>query len=384
MNEEQAKAIKAKIDAGTATPAEQAAYKTYLDLEEKTKYLQWTSLLEKADKTPEDFFSIRALEKDVSFKLPQKESQKDNDGAYYALPFQTPIGFEGLERSQDIVPFSPETKGTYSDISQTALDSLKKDNLETDTQPQNQNPQQPFLPYIFPGGSNLETELYTLGRALGAPKGSKGRGATIAGAAGAATLGAARDFMSGFAYENQNKQVMDWYNQQRNRDRFQSNPQTRNTNNTGGIPLNRDGGVFNTNYFEEGGSMEEQMMQQMQGQEQAPEGQQMQEQVQQEDPNQMMQQVMQAVASMLEQGQTPEQVLQVLVQQGIPQEQAAQIIELVMQQMQGQQPQNQQAPMTKDGQAFNARPGDEVTFLHGGKKVKGRVKEIKNGKVILE
>jgi len=55
-----------------------------------------------------------------------------------------------------------------------------------------------------------------------------------------------------------------------------------------------------------------------------------------------------------------------------------------MQQMQGQQPQNQQAPMTKDGQAFNARPGDEVTFLHGGKKVKGRVKEIKNGKVILE
>lgn len=56
------------------------------------------------------------------------------------------------------------------------------------------------------------------------------------------------------------------------------------------------------------------------------------------------QQVMQMVAEMLQQGAQPEQVMQELVQGGVPQEMAQQIIQQVMQQMQGAQQQPQQGP----------------------------------------
>jgi hypothetical protein len=53
------------------------------------------------------------------------------------------------------------------------------------------------------------------------------------------------------------------------------------------------------------------------------------------------QQIMQMVAQALQQNTPPEQILQMLVEQGIPQEQATQIIEQVMLQMQEQQPEQE-------------------------------------------
>ena len=62
-------------------------------------------------------------------------------------------------------------------------------------------------------------------------------------------------------------------------------------------------------------------------------------------------QIMQMVAGMLQQGASPEEVVQQLVSQGVPQEMAVQAIEMVMQQSQGQEqmmPQ-EQAPMQQGG-----------------------------------
>lgn len=65
------------------------------------------------------------------------------------------------------------------------------------------------------------------------------------------------------------------------------------------------------------------------------------------------QQLMQMVAQALQQGQQPQQVLQTLVKQGVPQDQASQIIQQVEQQLQGQQSQQsggeQEPPQAKTG-----------------------------------
>jgi len=79
--------------------------------------------------------------------------------------------------------------------------------------------------------------------------------------------------------------------------------------------------------YDDGGmSPQEAAVAQQQGQQAPSQG-----QLQNVDP----QQIMQMVAQKLQQGEEPGQILQELVQQGIPQEQAQQIIEQVMQQMQG-------------------------------------------------
>jgi hypothetical protein len=77
-------------------------------------------------------------------------------------------------------------------------------------------------------------------------------------------------------------------------------------------------------------------------------------QQQQPDP----QQVMQGVATMLQQGAQPEQVAKQLVEMGIPQEQVIQIIQAVMQQLQGGQ-EPQQQPMRYGGFATGGAAEEE-------------------------
>jgi hypothetical protein len=57
-------------------------------------------------------------------------------------------------------------------------------------------------------------------------------------------------------------------------------------------------------------------------------------------------QIIQAVAEMIQQGAQPQEILQQLVQAGVPQEMAVQVIQMVMEQMQGgaQQMTPEQAP----------------------------------------
>lgn len=104
----------------------------------------------------------------------------------------------------------------------------------------------------------------------------------------------------------------------------------------------RDGGIFikpnikNSNFT---GSFPISNMYQMGGEMMIP-------QQQQQMPSGGQEQLMQMVAQALSNGTPPEQIIQGLVQQGIDKQQAVQIVEMVMQQLSGQQ---QQMPMQQQG-----------------------------------
>jgi hypothetical protein len=79
----------------------------------------------------------------------------------------------------------------------------------------------------------------------------------------------------------------------------------------------------------------------------------------QDQASSQQEQIMQGVATMLQQGAQPEQIAQQLVQMGIPQEQVMQIIQAVMQQMQGGQEQAMQPAMRYGGYAMGGYQDDE-------------------------
>jgi hypothetical protein len=120
-------------------------------------------------------------------------------------------------------------------------------------------------------------------------------------------------------------------------------------------------------YAEGGMTPEEAMMmeQQAAGQEQQMPDQQMQQAP--EMSQEQMQQVVEVVIGMMQQQMPPEQIIQNLVQQGVPQELAQQAVEMVMQQIQGaqqqapapqqQMPSPQQVPMGMYGGGMYARGG---------------------------
>jgi hypothetical protein len=218
------------------------------------------------------------------------------------------------------------------------------------------------IPLIYPGGTDLSTELYSLGRGLGMEKGTKGRGAMIAGGAGAAILGGTRDVLSGLGYEKQQTLTRDWYRARQQDNTYTPVSQTRNTNNTGGFDF-KYGGEFKS--YEDGGEMMQQQM--------APEQQ------------EMLQQVQMFVVEMMQQGAEPQQIVQELVQNGVPQEQAVMLVEQVMMQMQQQQVPQEMVPQQAIPQEQPMQPqvGQEVSFKYGGKKVSGKIKKIENGKIYL-
>jgi hypothetical protein len=100
------------------------------------------------------------------------------------------------------------------------------------------------FPYIYPGGSDISTELYTFGRALGAEKGSQGRGLTAVAAGGAALLDIGRNVAAGIGYEKRNQFVEDYYRKKQQEQNYTPNPQNTNMNTTGGM-------------YEEGGTVDE-------------------------------------------------------------------------------------------------------------------------------
>lgn len=125
------------------------------------------------------------------------------------------------------------------------------------------------------------------------------------------------------------------------------------------------------NVFQQGGPPPEQMMQQP-GQEQMMQGQPPQQQPQQ--PQMNPEELMQQIAQALQQGATPEEIVQGLVQEmGMPQDQAVQMVTQVIetlksQQQQQQQPQMEQGPpmeqppMEHGGNVFKEHPTDENNF----------------------
>jgi hypothetical protein len=88
-------------------------------------------------------------------------------------------------------------------------------------------------------------------------------------------------------------------------------------------------------YYQMGGEAQEQPQQEMQETPQMQGQEQMMGQEQQGGgQEQMMQQLAQMVAQALQQGMPPEQIMQLLIKQGVPKEVAMQVIQMVMQQMQ--------------------------------------------------
>lgn len=101
---------------------------------------------------------------------------------------------------------------------------------------------------------------------------------------------------------------------------------------------------------------------------------------------QMMQQIVQFIVQSLQQGATPEQILQKLVQQGIPQEQATQLLQAVIQKIQEQSQQGgAQQQMPQQGMAMGGvtpqeeglenqpvmRTGGTPCYMCGGKYATG-------------
>lgn len=79
---------------------------------------------------------------------------------------------------------------------------LAPNSWQEPTQPQNSLFEQ-MMPFFNPYGTNIQTDLYSLGNFIGQPKGATGRGLGIASSATALGLGAGRTFLSGLANAKQ-------------------------------------------------------------------------------------------------------------------------------------------------------------------------------------
>lgn len=167
------------------------------------------------------------------------------------------------------------------------------------------------FPYIYGGGTDLNTRANLLGQFAGLQKGTEGKGLGIGLSAASLALGLAGDVASGIGMSRANKVAQDYYQKKlRGVDvnDYINAPQDRNTNGTGNMNF-RGGGLF---LFEDGGTMPASPVEQM-------------------------------VLKAIQDGVPPESIIQSLVAQGISQEQAAQVINSVTEQT-TQQPQVGEQP----------------------------------------
>lgn len=213
-----------------------------------------------------------------------------------------------------------------------------------------------LFPFIYAGGSDIETELYSLGRSLGQKRGTPGRGMSIVGSAGAATFGAARTLSAGLGFSKRNNFIEEEQRRKELERRYTNNSQYANQNNIGETSQ------------EEGGMPIE------------PD-----QQPKQEGANQ---EVVQAVIEMMNQNVSPEKIVQLLVQKGVDQAEAISIVKAILQggqpqeEMQETAPQEQQEEMEQGG-FFGKGPGDYVSFEYEGKRVSGKIAKIENGEIFL-
>lgn len=112
------------------------------------------------------------------------------------------------------------------------------------------------FPFINFSGSDLTTELFSLGANIGAPKGTQGRGLGIIGSAGAAGLNIARDIAAGIGYQKRNQYAQDYNNDLMNNQRYTPNPQYNVSSYTGGMPRGEYGGLFRPSKYPNGGTID--------------------------------------------------------------------------------------------------------------------------------
>lgn len=274
------------------------------------------------------------------------------------------ITFTQPQNMEDLNILQEQGKLSQADYDAWAI-QLKNTPTPESGDPTNKSP----FPLLSSRGSDLSTEIYSLGRGIGADKGSPGRGMTIASSAGAASMDIARNLLAGIGFEKRNSYVNNWYDQQQQDVNFKVDNQTNDTNKTGMLPWGKFGGVKS---FEEGGEQMPEDVSQSEIPAAGPE-----------------QQIAVKVAEMLQQGMTAQESLKTLMAQGIPQDQAIQIIEAVLSQMESQgSPQQlpseeQELPKMKNGGTFKHRVGEPIQFKVNGETKRGVIKKIVDGKIYL-
>ena len=283
--------------------------------------------------------------------------------------------------------------------------------LEDPKKVEETNKQQGFF---LPPQGDLTTNLYNLGRAIGAKPGTKGRGLSIAGNTGAAALEGARALFSGVGFSKA-QGYTDQFNQQQMidaRKKYESNPQYKNTNYMGGPTQTRSGGTIRI--YEDGGEQQmdprmEQMMAQQQGQvdprmqqEMDPrmveQQQQMDPRMQQQEEAQMNQQEAQAYQQIAEKlvnsFETIEEIADYLNENGVDETAFNAIIKFAQDMIDDRDESaddNEEATeepkeeeMRKGGKKFNKKVGEYIEFEYDGKVHKGIIKSIKNGQIFLK
>lgn len=148
------------------------------------------------------------------------------------------------------------SNGSTSDNSR--VDS--KGRLLTDDPSQYNDPNDPSnFPLINASGSDLGTELYSLGMSIGAKPGTRGRGLGIIGAGGAAALDIAGTIASGIGFQKRNQHIEDYNRKKELEVQYDPNSQTSNANSTGGLSYGEFGGLFypseNTPKYPDGGKI---------------------------------------------------------------------------------------------------------------------------------
>lgn len=248
--------------------------------------------------------------------------------------------------SQTIPDFKPSTTNTEEQLQRLGKEQADKAGL-TQNQPQTpnfnsnyQDPYQFFNPY---GGVDIASGAQFLGQSIE----DKDPFGIVMGGLKVAT-GVGRNIFGGMGRENVKNEAMKNY--------FDNQYEG-----ITGTPQYLSNGVQNENIALQNGGVFQEGGEQMGGEYPAP-----QEQPQQVNPEEIMNQVAQAI----QQGADPQQIIQQLVSMGIPEQEAMQLVQGLIQQMQSQAPTQEQSVM-RDG-------GDYMSMLKG-KRIKDYVLNEKTG-----
>jgi hypothetical protein len=236
--------------------------------------------------------------------------------------------------------------------------------------------------------TNTQSNLFNLGRGLGLKAGTKGKGLLIAGSAGASILGGARQALSGYGYSQLNQGAKDYANEMMARRQYEqagSNDQ----NTTGGTSFAKNGGYI----FQDGGesfdqgygnnlpSPEDQEMLRRQEEALIPHA---------EEGGEEMDELTKTAQGLVEQIGSEEEIGQYLQERGVDEDTYNMLMEKVSELMSeeegddNEEDEEEELPEAKKGGKFKYKVGDVIEFKGAnGKKVKGKISKIKNGKIYL-
>ena len=237
----------------------------------------------------------------------------------------TPYEYKSDTYAENFAKENPLPKGTFSEDlnSKQFLESSKEENpLTTSNQTQGQQTAQPFQFNNYFNGVSIPQAAGYLGESI---KNKDALGIVTSGTKLAAGLG--RNVLSGMGSQNRENQIMKQYTEEQRNVLTQANRPAQ---------LRDQGYGEDMGYYQEGGQAGE--VPTASGQEE------------------MVMQVAQA----LQQGADPQEVLQQLIQSGVPEEQAIQLIEGIMQQMQQESPQQEQPMMQNGGEYLNQIKGKRI------------------------